>query len=976
MLLCVWLLASLLLAGCGDVELPTMDLNLGGGGTESQNASPLPPLPDEYMVRYKAQERILAERPPGNLVAVVEGYLREFQPGPTPRLFQTTLLTDRNGVLLAQLDGQEGKRSWVTIDQISQHLIDATIATEDSTFYSNFGVDAMRLAGAALQNNREGEVVSGASTITMQLARNLFLGFDQRYDQNMDRKLQEAGIASDLTALYTKDEILEMYLNLLNYGHLTYGPEAAAQVYFGKSAGDLTLAEASLLAGIPQQPANLDLFENFDAARDRQWVVLSLMVRHGLLTQADADATYLDEIILNPEPESPTALAPHFVQYVRDTLNAQLGPRYLERAGLNIYTTLDLAMQNAAQAVVAERVAASKEPYDLSNAALVAMRPGSGEILAMVGSADFGDPTIDGQVNVAVSLRQPGSAIKPILYATALNDNLISPATVIWDVPVTYTVGVGQADYRPRNYDNRFHGPVTVRTALANSYNIPAVKLLDAVTVPRMLESARAMGIASLDRESNWYGLSLTLGGGEVTALDLTTAFQTLANGGQHTGPRFILTMSDSQGLPMSDPLEAAPTQVISPAAAFQITDMLSDNTTRTPAFGPNSALVTSRPAAAKTGTTSDFRDNWTVGYNRYLVVGVWAGNSDGHPMRNTTGLTGAAPIWHDFMEVVLADPALLAVIDAPSGPEGWAFEPPAEVERRKECPPGLACPAEGEYFSQAWLDAAGEAGPLADSVEKVPSAGVFVPTAEGNVRRGYCTVSTGATRSLLRLPAGMGLPQPAPEGATPELAPKFRTEQGQVVGFSLRYGSYAVNLGPCDGLAGRARAGLALAPQAGDGDLQVLVDFATAANPDAPAGETAGETDKPGGENAIPVEDEAGQPIDPGQYRFVLAQPVDNNDSCPGNYIVGRVINWEGGPIPGILIEAVDEWGNRATAVSKNGATDFGMYDFPIVSRAIRYTLRVLDGGGNPISPPVVVDHLQGAGGAAPCHWVAWRGG
>ncbi|MBP7964738.1 MAG: transglycosylase domain-containing protein [Caldilineaceae bacterium] len=925
-----------------------------------------------FLVAGCAPTGSIGPRAADNPAVAVEGYLQEFQPGVTPRLFQTSRIYDRNGVLLAELS-DEGRRTWVSLDRISPFLIQATIATEDATFYSNTGVDPFRIAGAALQNAQEGGVVSGASTITMQLARNLFLGYDQRYDQNMDRKVLEAGLAADLTTLYTKDEILEMYLNLLNYGHLTYGPEAAAQTYFGKSAADLTLAEASLLAGIPQQPANLDLFENFDDARDRQWIVLSLMVRHGLLAEADAYTTFDQEIVLNPDPDRRTVLAPHFVQYVRDTLNAKLGPLYLERAGLNIYTTLDLSLQDAAQAVVAERVATLREPYDLNNAALVAMRPGSGEILAMVGSADFNDAAIDGQVNVAVSLRQPGSAIKPILYATALNDNLISPATVLWDVPVTYTVGIGQPEYRPRNYDNRFHGPVTVRTALANSYNIPAVKLLDGVTVPRMLESARNMGLTSLNRESNWYGLSLTLGGGEVTALDLTTAFQTLANGGQHTGPRFILTISDSQGLPMSDPLEAAPTQVISPAAAFQITDMLSDNVARTPAFGANSNLVSSRPAAAKTGTTSDFRDNWTVGYNRYLVVGVWAGNSDGHPMRNTSGLTGAAPIWQDFMETVLANPDLMAVIDAPSGPEGWAFEPPAEVERRKECPPGLACPAEGEYFSKAWLDATGAAGPLADSVEKVASAGVFVPTADGNVRRGYCTVATGATRSLLRLPAGMGLPQPTPEGAAPpELAPNFRTEQGQVIGFSLRNGNYAVNLGPCEGLAGRARSALALSPQAGDGDLTVLVDFATASNPDGTADSPADETS---GESAIPVEDEAGQPIDPGQFRFILAQPVGNTDNCPGNYIMGQVLNWEGGPIAGIQLEAVDQWGNRATAVSKSGATDYGLYDFPILGQSLRYTVRVLDGGGNPISPPVVIDHLQGDG-SWPCHWVVWRGG
>ncbi len=264
--LTITLLLALLLAGCGDTALPVLDLNLGSGA-EVQEASPLPPLPAQYMERYDAQQRIMTERPSGNLAAVVEGYLREFQPGPTPRLFQTTTLTDRNGVLLAQLDGQEGKRTWVTIDRISPFLIDATVATEDSTFYSNFGVDAMRLAGAALQNNREGEVVSGASTITMQLARNLFMVPDKRFEQSMDRKLVEIQLAQDLTLLFTKDELLEIYLNLINYGHRAYGVEAAAQTYFGKSATDLTLAEATLLSGIPQQPAGLDPLVNFEAAQ-------------------------------------------------------------------------------------------------------------------------------------------------------------------------------------------------------------------------------------------------------------------------------------------------------------------------------------------------------------------------------------------------------------------------------------------------------------------------------------------------------------------------------------------------------------------------------------------------------------------------------------------------------------------------------------------------------------------------------------
>ncbi len=441
----------------------------------------------------------LGERPAATAQEAAEIYLQRYQPGPLPRIFETTHITDRRGALLAEL-WEEGRRTWLPLDRVSQHLIDATIATEDATFYSNPGIDPARIAGAALQNAQQGGVVSGASTITMQLARNLFLGSDERYSQNMDRKMLEAGLAQELTTLYSKDELLEMYLNLLNYGHLAYGPEAASQVYFGKPAAELTLGEATLLAGIPQQPANLDLFKSFDAARARQRVVLDMMVRHGKLSQAQADAAYAQPIALNPQPDRRIAAAPHFVQYVAGQAQALLGDQPLPRSGWQITTTLDLPMQTLAQERVTARVAELHPQFDLSNAALVALRPGVGEILAMVGSADFADASIDGQVNVAVSPRQPGSAIKPMLYATAFEDTLISPASVLWDLPVTYTVSADNV-YIPANYDGQFHGPVTARTALASSYNIPAVKLLDAVGVRRMLESAQALGLHSLTRD-------------------------------------------------------------------------------------------------------------------------------------------------------------------------------------------------------------------------------------------------------------------------------------------------------------------------------------------------------------------------------------------------------------------------------------------------------------------------------------------
>jgi penicillin-binding protein 1C len=914
----------------------------------------------------------LGARPAADVMGAVEAYLQRYQPGPLPRLFQTTRVYDRHGTLLAEL-WDEGRRTWVSLDRISPHLINATIATEDATFYVNTGFDPARIAGAVLQNVQQGQIVSGASTITMQLARNLFLGPDQRYDQSMDRKMLEVGLAQELTTLFTKDELLEMYLNLLNYGHLAYGPEAAAQTYFGKSASQLTLAEATLLAGIPQRPADLDPFRNLPAAKARQRIVLDLMVRHGYLSPAEADAVYAEPITLNPDPDRRPNLAPHFMQYVEDTLDARLGDGVARRAGLQITTTLDLSIQNLAQKIVAEKVAEAAPKYDLTNGALVAMRLApnplegqatSGEILAMVGSADFYNDAIAGQVNVAVRPRQPGSAIKPVLYATALNDNLISPATVLWDVPVTYTVSAGQV-YTPTNYDGRFHGPVTARTALANSYNIPAVRLLHAVTVERMLESAQAMGIRSLARGRDWYGLSLTLGGGEVTLLELTTAFAVLANGGVTVQPRAILSVTDSRGRPV-DVYEAAPArQVVSQAAAFLVTDILSDNTARTPMFGANSPLKLSRPAAAKTGTTTDWRDNWTVGYTRYLVTGVWAGNSDGRPMKRTSGLTGAAPIWHDFMEGVLADPAMLATLEASPDPADWQFQPPPDVEQRPDCPPGLSCREGGEFFSRAWLEAAGEAGPLADSVSLVPTAPVYVDSGEGGRWTAYCQVEPAVLRPLLKLPGTFGLPQPAPEGQeSTELAPpdpEARLEQLRGVLWSLRNPT-AVNLGPCDALGQLVTEALNLSPDEESRNLQVLVDLAAAMDPNA--GPVPGQT-------AIPVTQ-----IAPGGYRYVLAQPVTHHRSCPGNYIVGQVLNRDMAPVPGVHIVLVDQWGNRMDAISKSGASDFGHYDFPIHYFANRYTLTVVDEAGNPISPPVVVDHLQGDSGDAPCHTVIWRGG
>ena len=939
---------------------------------------------------------LLGARAATDPLSAVEGYLRQYQPGPQPRVFQTTRLFDRNGALLAELF-EEGRRTWVSLDQVSPHLIDATVATEDATFYRNRGIDPLRIAAAFIRNAREGEVVSGASTITMQLARNLFLGPDQRYDQTFDRKVLEAGLAQELTELYTKDELLEMYLNLLNYGNLAYGPEAAAQRYFGKPAAELTLAEATLLAGIPQAPALLDPFRNFEGVRARQRIVLDLMVRHGFLAQREADFVFAQPLTLLDTPPMQPNQAPHFVQYVVQGLEQQLGAGVVRRGGWQITTTLDLPMQQLAQGVVRQKVDELRATFDLSNAALVALKPTSAEILVMVGSADFANEAIAGQVNVTTRLRQPGSAIKPVLYATALNDGLVSPATVLWDAPVTYAVSSGQV-YAPRNYDNQFRGPVTVRMALANSYNVPTVKLLAGLGVERMLQSARAMGVRSLSQPAEWYGLSLTLGGGDVTLLDLTTAYHTLAADGRYLPPRAVFALTDGRGNVSSLPIPTA-LPVLTPEAAFLVTDILSDNDARAAMFGNVGQLRLSRPAAVKTGTTTDFRDNWTIGYTRFLVAGVWAGNSDGRPMRNISGITGAAPIWHDFMQAMLDDPAMMAVLGAPNDPAAWDFSPPTEVVQLPDCPPGVRCRNGGEFFTLEWLDNAGQQGPLADSVERVAAAPVYVESAEGSRRAGFCMVEGAAERTLLRMPGAMGLPDSGLNLLAPEVEPvefaenaahfdalsegaaeverpntgvqPLTQERLRATAWALRYPT-ALNLGRCDELQDVAPRALALTPQGDVGSIRVWVDLAAAGDPNWDEAMSGGaveiallsrEAEGAGGLAAV------------GSYG--LAAPIAHNDQCPGQYVMGRVLDRGGAPIPGVTVKFRDEWGNTASAVSKSGANDFGMFDFPIPSSSPHEIyIWVVDPNNNPISPTITIQHRRGDALDAPCHHVVLQGG
>ncbi|TMC57619.1 MAG: penicillin-binding protein [Chloroflexi bacterium] len=477
-----------------------------------------------------------------------------------------------------------------------------------------------------------------------------------------ERKVREIILAQEVTRTYPKDQILEIYLNEIFYGNQAYGIEAAAQTYFGKHASELTLAEASFLAGLPQAPALYDPYLNFDDAKERQRIVLNLMIEHPVvinsrgevrrLSSDEAQKAYDTPLKLQP-PKAPVVNAPHFVQYVRSQLEDKYGAQDIYRLGLVVTTTLDLDWQLAAERIARAQVDKLKA-QNVTNASLVALDANTGGVLAMLGSVDFNNKDIGGQVNVALRLRQPGSSIKPVTYIAALERGW-TPATLILDNKTTFATK--PTAYTPVNYDGKFHGPETVRDALANSLNLPAVKTLQFVGVPEMIKMAERLGIHSLSGKNydNNY-LSLTLGGGEVTLLEMATAYSVFANQGKRVAVTPFLRITDGNGQDVRLDVQA-PQPVVAPQLTYLITSILSDNNARALEFGLNSPLrlPNDRPAAVKTGTTNDSRDNWTIGFSAEgLVVGVWVGNNNNSAMKGTSGVTGAAPIWHDFMDTVL----------------------------------------------------------------------------------------------------------------------------------------------------------------------------------------------------------------------------------------------------------------------------------------------------------------------------------
>ncbi len=597
-----------------------------------------------------------------SLGITVMGYVRVATTLPSPielrdraNTFKTTSIYDREGNLIYEVfPSDTGRRTVVPLVDISPHMINATLAVEDPNFYRHPGVDPVGVARAIYYIFRREATQPGGSSLLQQLVKLTYLS----PERSLSRKVKEAVLSLEINRRYTKDDILEIYLNHIFYGNLAYGVEAAAQTYFGKHASDLTLAEASLLAGIPQFPGQYDPYTHWQATRNRQADVLRLMVEHGFVSPQEATRAWLaydgktpEEVLNRPRADF---RYPHFVLMVREELEATYGPEVVAKGGLQVHTTLDPQLQEMAETAVAQGIARlKKRKANAGNAALVALGPRSGEVLALVGSADYNDETIDGQVNMAVTPRQVGSTIKPLDYLATFEmpQDYWTPATIVVDERTEFPDGPGRPPYVPRNYDGRFHGPVSVRSALANSYNIPAVKALQHAGIPALKELAQRLGISTLTRED--YGLSLALGSGEVSLLEMVNAYAAFDNGGLRLEPHIITRVETQDGDLLADNSHPIAIPAITPEHAFLITSILSDYEARKPAFGATATYLelSDRPAAAKTGTTNDWRDGWTLGYTPQLAAGVWVGNADNTPMNKLSGVSTAAPIWKAFME-------------------------------------------------------------------------------------------------------------------------------------------------------------------------------------------------------------------------------------------------------------------------------------------------------------------------------------
>lgn len=585
-------------------------------------------------------------------------------------LSQSTRIYDRNGVLLYSVYKTQN-RVYTKLGSIPQNLQHATIAIEDKNFYTNSGF-SIRGYLRAFVGIITLHGLSGGSTLTQQLVKNVLL----TQQQTISRKIKELILSIQVDRTYTKDQILEMYLNDVGYGGANLGVEAASEYYFGEHVKDLDLAQSAFLAGLPQAPTAYNPYNGQKYYLARTYDVLQAMQEQGYITQAQSTSAYKE--IKNTTfsaADSADIKAPWFVMYVKQLAAQQFGQNMVENGGLQIYTTLDYNIEKYAEQEVNKVVTADEKADNIHNGAAIVRDPKTGEILAMVGNADYFDNSVDGQFNDATALRQPGSSMKPIMYATAFEKGY-TPATMVMDTPTNFPTGDPTTpNYTPHNYNGKFNGPIQLRFALGNSLNIPAVKMLARVGIKDFMTNAYNMGITNWQPTTanlNSVGLSLVLGGRETTLLDETTAYSVFATGGIKHTPVFFTKVTDGKGNVIYQYHPDNGTRVMPENVTFLVSHILSDNNARLIDFGPYSSLVVpGRTVSVKTGTTDSFKDNWTVGYTPSYVVGVWVGNNNGQPMSNVaSGITGAAPIWNSIMTHVLKN-----------NPDGnWISKVPSDV--------------------------------------------------------------------------------------------------------------------------------------------------------------------------------------------------------------------------------------------------------------------------------------------------------
>lgn len=613
--------------------------------------------------------------------------------------FQTTRIYDRKGTLLQEVDHPDyGWRTFIGMDQMTDDFINATVAAEDATFWTNYGIEPAAFVRAGLIMF-SGSGSSGASTITQQLVRAVYPDVISAQDISIDRKFREALAAVAMSQEYSKEDIFTMYVNQIYYGARSYGVEAAANTFFNKHASELTLAESALLAGLPQAPSYYDPTtpEGFQQAKIRQRYVLEQMRKYRYITTEQMEAAWQEPLqIREGQRTSVLRAAPHFTLYIHEYLREQYGPDAIY-AGLEVYTSIDLDLQAEAEQIVANGVANMRQ-YGRNNAALVVMSPWNGEVLCMVGSADFNDQSIGGQFNYATGLIQPGSSMKPLAYASAFERGW-NPATIIMDVPTRWEVP-GQEDYEPNNYTKLFYGAVPVREALAQSLNIPAVKATEYAGVAGVMDTAARMGlVTSLGNDPGFYGVSLGLGSGEVKLLEHTNAYATLANNGRFVKANPIQRILDSQGNTLMEVnkeyVDEQTKEGINPGIAYQITSILTDNEARAPIFGTNNLFgntqdALGRPTAAKSGTTENWRDLWAMGYTTAVACGAWVGRTGDAgtaELPEIDGTDAAGPMWQDMMLLIHNDSRFAELIAGPDGnamPEN--FPVPDEVREMDLC--------------------------------------------------------------------------------------------------------------------------------------------------------------------------------------------------------------------------------------------------------------------------------------------------